>query len=226
MIKPKRLPSEKPYPSRVWLMRPFKTVLIFGGMFAGLMWLVGGLIDNLLPDMVTLAAAVACVGLFAVYITIATVSTHRQERFAQRHMDMRKRKMAEFEAMGFVASRKFIGSSRIFAVDEKMRKWYLIDYFNSPDKARLHDLSAITQALPAQNADWLPRGHVALLSNGKMLSKKDNDLYFFKTGVLLWLNDPECPTALINCFKTENDVELILAYLAPLLEESKTEHVG
>lgn len=210
--------SRKPYPARVWLARPFKTALILGGIIAGLVWLCGALIEDLLPARAMLAAAAACIGLFAVYCTIATVETHRRERFAQRHMDMRKQKMAEFERMGFSPTRKFIGSSRIFAVDEAMGKWYLIDYFNSPDKARLHDISAIAEAIPAQNADWLPEGHRVLLSNGKMLSKKDNDEYFSRTGVLLRLTEPDCPAAFINCFKTENDVNLILGYLTPLIK--------
>lgn len=226
MKQTKRPSSEKPYPARVWLAKPVKTTLIFGGIITGLVWLSGALIDNLLPAVVTFAAAVACVDLFAVYFIIAITSTHKREHFAQQCRDIRKQKIAEFEAAGFTPTRKFIGSSRIFAVDEKMGEWYLIDYFNGPDKARLHDISSITQAMAAKNGDQLPSGYKALLPNGELLSKKDNDLYYSKMGVLLQLNEPDCPTVFINCFKTENDVELILAYLIPQMEASRNEDAG
>ena len=217
MEKINRLPTDKPYPARVWLAKPAKTVMILGGMAAGLVALVGALIEDVLPIHVTVGAAVACVLLLGVYFIIATVGTHRRERFAEQCMALRKARIAEFEAMGFAATRKFIGSSRIFAVDEKRGEWFYIDYFNDPEKAKLHALSAITGIAEGTNGEWIPPGHRVLLSNGKELSKKDNDGYYSKVGVLLTLSEPDCPVVFINCFKTENDADLITRYLVELV---------
>lgn len=207
-----------PYPRWTWYIRPFKTVLIVTGAAAGILWLIGGLIDGIFPAEVTVAAAVSCVSLFMVYFVMATYSTHRQENFAAKYMKIRKEKIAEFEAMGFVASRKFIGSSRIFAVDETMGKYYLIDYFNKPEAATLHDISRIRSISKAINREYVPRDNVILLSTGHRLNRQDNDSYFSKTGVLLALNE-EDETLFINCFKTENDADLIIQYLSSLLEK-------
>ncbi|MDL2273509.1 hypothetical protein LJC34_03065 [Oscillospiraceae bacterium OttesenSCG-928-G22] len=212
--------SKTAYPGRVWLMRPFKNLLICTGIAAGLLFFTGSMIENFLPGSVVWNAGVVCAVAFSAYFIIATVTTRRQEAFAQNHKDRRKAKMREFEAMGFRPTRKFIGSSRIFAVDENQGTWYLIDFFNQPERARLMKLSSIQSAAKGQNGDWVPDGHVIRLFNGKRLNKKDSDNYYAAFGVVLTLDDAQLPTMFINCFKTENDADLILRYLEPLIKRN------
>lgn len=207
---------DKPYPDTVWLARPLKTVLIVSGMLSGLLWIIGTFIRGSLPQMAVYAAGGACLGLLGIYCVIATVSTHRRERFAEACAKKRRTKLAEFAGAGFAATRKFIGSSRIFAVDESLRQWFLIDYFNHIEDAALHNLSAIAMAEKALNRDWVPPDHRILLSTGGMLHKRDNDEFYARTGVLLTLDEDGERHVFINCFKTENDADLILHYLASL----------
>lgn len=207
---------EKPYSDIVWLARPLKTVLIVSGMLSGILWVIGIFIQGSLPQTAIYAAGGACVGLLGTYCIIATISTHRRERFAEACAKKRRAKLADFAGAGFIATRKFIGSSRIFAVDENHRKWFLIDYFNHIEDATLHDLSSIAVAEKALNRDWVPRDNRILLSTGGMLYPRDNNEYFSRTGVLLTLDENGERHVFINCFKTENDADLILDYLASL----------
>jgi len=188
-------------------------------MISGILWLVGSLIDGSFSDTATKTAAMSCITLLLVYFIIATYSTHKQEHNAAKYMKIRKQKIAEFEAAGFVASRKFIGSSRIFSIDENMGKFFLIDYFNHPEDAALHDISEIYSISKGLNSDYVPRDSVILLSTGRRLNRQDNDSYFSRTGVLLTLNEETGRTLFINCFKTENDVDLIIAYLSKLMKK-------
>lgn len=223
MIKLNRPPYEKPYPSRVWLMRPLKTALILTGIVAGFLWVIGSLIDHTFPPAAVKVIAAVCVVSLLIYYMIAVVTTHRQERFARTCLKERKAKIAEFEALGFRPSRKFIGSSRMFAVDEAMGKWYLIDYFNHPGQAKLRNISSIVEVSREWNCQWVPYGHKVLLPTGKMLSKEENEFYFSRVGVLLKLDEQDDPAIFINCFKTENDVDLIIDCVQSLLRNSSLE---
>ena len=210
--------ATKAYPARVWLVRPVKTVLILSGIITGLIWISGGMIENLLPQGVTITAAIVCLTSFLAYFIMAAYGTRKRERFAARCMAARKERLAELAKTGFVPTRKFIGSSRMFAVDENSKQWILIDYFNEPEKAQVHSLASITDLSIAENRDWIKPGHTFLQSTGLMLSKKDSDTYFEKMGILLTLSEPECPAVFISCYKTENDLEIIPRFLEPLVD--------
>lgn len=189
------------------------------GIAAGLLWLVNGRLENPpLPPVVTTASAAVCIGALGLYCVYATGSTHREERFARACRDARKARLAELEGEGFSPSRRFIGSSRMFLVDEERGTWCLLDYFNHPGRAALHRLSDIVKVTVGENREWVPPHYKVLLPTGRRLNKKDSAAYYAKKGVLLLLDEKDCPYVFINCFKTENDVELIAQYLCSLLE--------
>lgn len=222
-----RSPGKKPYPSTVWLEKPVKTALILLGIGAGILWLVNGRLENppFLPIVTTTSAAV-CVGALGAYCVYATLSTHREERFARACRDARKERLEELEGQGFSPTRRFIGSSRMLLVDEGMGTWCLFDYFNSPGQAQLHKLSDIVSVRVGENREWVPPSYKVLLSTGRRLNRKDNEEYYTKKGVLLILNEKDCPYVFINCFKTENDVEIITDYFCSLLEHREGYHDG
>lgn len=206
-----------PYPGWYWLIRPAKTFLIVVGMLSGLVWIIGALIADTLPPMVTWTAAVICLVCFVIYLTTAVRSTLKEEKYARQQRLKREARLAQFKELGFVPTRKFIGSARILMVDEGMGKWFVMDYYNRPEETKLHDLGAITALSRAQNGDWVPRDSTILLSTGRRLNRKDHDEYYQRTGILIILNEPDCPREYINCFKTENDVDLIIQYLTTLV---------
>lgn len=216
----RRRQTDKPYPLFIWLIAPIKMVLILLWMIAALVWLVGSVIEGTLPPPVTRAASITFLTAFAVYLTLTISITRKRERRMMRCRARRHAKIATFEAMGFSATRKFIGSSRMFSVDEDMGKWFLIDYFNDPDSAELRDISSIIRVEPAKNGDFLPDGYLALASNGAWLTRKDNDEYYQRNGVLLTLKGEDVPFVFINCYKTGNDVDHIIRYLEPLIQKA------
>lgn len=217
MRKKKRLPFEKPYPAIVKLIPPLKIVVVVLILAFGLTCLVGLMLDGALPQWATIASAIAFAATLLAYSIASLVSNRRRERRYKKDIEARRSRVSELEAAGFVPTFKSIGSSRMFMVDENTGKWILIDCFYHPQKAKLHDLSSIVSVSKGKNAEYVPFDQPILMFNGRRLNNKDSGEYFDKTGVVLQLNEKDCPVKFINCFKTENDADIIIGYLQGLL---------
>lgn len=217
-----RLQNEKPYSPSAKLITPLKTATVLLVLASGLVWLVGSMLGTgVVPGPLTLASAIVFIVLLAAYSITSITVNHRRERKSKKDLEARDAVMAGLAESGFQPTFKSIGSSRAFYVDEKMGKWILLDYFNAPQKARLHNVSSITTVAVGSNRVHVPAGHTILMFNGKRLNEKDSDSYFSKDGVVLYLDEEDCPTVFINCFKTENDVGIISSYLQNLLEKQR-----
>ncbi|MGI6153716.1 MAG: hypothetical protein ACOYJB_07790 [Christensenellaceae bacterium] len=196
-----------------------RTIFMVVIVASGLVFLCGSLLRDILPQRaVIIAAAVFVLALVIFLITGKYTASQEEKRYMQALRD-RKTRTSEIEALGFSATFKSVGSSRFFAVDEAMGKWILIDYYNDPLHAKLHDLSSIKSVSTAYNAKYIPKGHRIYAFNGKKLNKADNKKYYNSIGIAIESKEKECPYEFINCFKTENDVDIIFNYLQNLLGE-------
>lgn len=189
-------------------------------LFFALVWLVDRLLENSILAAAAPYAGLSFVCLLLIYTALRRAGVRRQERRYGEALAARKAKMAEFEALGFAPQLKLIGSSRLFAVDPRAGKWCLIEYYNSPGGAGLQDLSAIAGIEKAPNHIHAPYGKAALLFNGKRLEPKARERYSAAEGVLIRLRGAEGRTVFVNCFKTENDADVIMGYLAPFLTQA------
>lgn len=182
-------------------------------------WLCGFMIEDVLPDIVTLIAGILCLALLFLYCLFSIGEARKEERLFKQAVADRKARCAEMEAEGFAPTFKSLGSSRMFAVDENAGKWCVIDYFNQPREAKLHELSSIRKIGKATNAEYVAPDRTILMFNGRKLSKKDAAEYYSKEGIVIKLDEPDCPYEFVNCFKTENDADIILNYLRNLLDK-------
>jgi hypothetical protein len=144
--------------------------------------------------------------LLAVFLITGKYTVAKEEKRYMQALRERKTRIAEIEETGFTATFKSVGSSRYFAVDENMGKFYLIDYYNDPLHAKLHDLSSIKSVSTTYNENHIRLGHNIYVFNGKKLNKADNKKYYKSMGIAIGFREKGNPEEYINCFKNKNDV--------------------
>lgn len=202
-------------------IRKLKTIMIVVIIISGMATLSGFIISGLMDTQYTVICGCVFAISFLTYAISNLINTRREERLYHKALETRKRKFATFQAQGFSPTFKSIGSSRLFAVDENLGKWVLMDYYNGLDESRLHDLSEITEYHTGKNKDYISQNHSILLFNGVRLNQKDADEYYDREGVVLRLNSKEHDHQFINCFKTEKDTEIIIKYLDSILHRKE-----
>lgn len=198
-----------------------KTILIVLIIVAGVLWLIGASMDDVLSEEVTWISAGVFIVLFSLTVITGVISTHRREDLIDGFAKRRRTKIAAIEASGFVITRKFIGSSRMLAIDEEKGRWFLINYLYEPEEALVHDVRSITSLEQTITEQYAPEGRAPLLPSGKRMSKEIRTEYNQAPGIAIHLNEPDRPVEFVNCYKVEKDAEIIMKYLSALVERWK-----
>lgn len=195
-------------------------------ILSGFLWLVGAHIANSLPLLIRNISKYTFIISTSLYVFLKTFRTREQENGYQKSLEKRDEKIDKVIASGFKMDVKLYGYFGLFAVDKSNRDWFYLDYYNQPSNIKVYSISEIRKIEKRICRECITLDHKLRMFNGIKLSRKDAYKYLESTGVAIEVEGEQVPF-FINCYKTENDAELIIHVMNDLInKEVQAERKG